>query len=279
MDALIHRISAWDGLMLHVHEWRGSDVGLPVLCLPGLVRTGGDFAHVAAALGAERRMIAVDYPGRGASGRSARPARYAPEACLRDVMDVCAALHVHGAIAIGTSFGGLLAMGLAAARPNLLRAVVLNDVGPDIGRAGGEFVRWFVGHDPALETLEACVALLRARLPPMSLEGDAAWREMAMLTYAPGSDGRWHPVWDTRIAKLLDAAVPDLWTLFGALDHLPLMLIRGAESDILLPETVDRMRAARPDMTLVTIAGIGHAPSLIEAETLAALRQFLGLWA
>ena len=96
--------------------------------------------------------------------------RYAPEPCVRDVMDVCAALHMHHAVVIGTSFGGLLAMGLAAARPSLIRAVMLNDIGPDIGSEGADFVRDFVGNDPALESLEACVAFLRANLPPMSLD-------------------------------------------------------------------------------------------------------------
>ena len=101
----------------------------------------------------------MDYPGRGGSGWTRQIERYAPEACLRDVLDVCAALHVHQAVAIGTSFGGLLAMGLAAASPGLIRAAVLNDIGPDIGPDGAEFVRDFVGVDPALDSLEACIAI------------------------------------------------------------------------------------------------------------------------
>ncbi len=121
-----------------------------------------------------------------ASGRAADVNRYAPEACVRDIMDACAALHIHQAVVIGTSFGGLLGMGLAAARPGLVRAVVLNDIGPDIGTDGADFVRDFVALDPALESLDACVAFLRADLPPMSLDTDAAWRRMAELTYQSG---------------------------------------------------------------------------------------------
>lgn len=142
MDPLIHRISAWDRLPIHVLEWRmpgqrgtgpsGTDFLPAILCLPGLVRTGADFEVVAPAIGPGRRVIAIDYPGRGRSGRSRDVNRYAPEACLRDVMDACAALHIDHAVAIGTSFGGLLTMGLAAARPGLIRAAVLNDIGPDI---------------------------------------------------------------------------------------------------------------------------------------------------
>jgi pimeloyl-ACP methyl ester carboxylesterase len=275
VDSIIHRISAWDGLMLHVREWSDGDHLPPVVCLPGLVRTAGDFTWLAATISAGRRVIAVDYPGRGGSGRAAEVTRYSPEACARDVMDICAALHIHHAVLIGTSFGGLLAMGLATARPGLVRAVVLNDIGPDVGSDGADFVRNFVGSDPALESLEACVTLLRAALPPMSLNTDAGWRRMAELTYQPGADGRWHPVWDTRIARLLGGPIPDLWSLFGALAHLPVLLVRGSVSNILLAGTVSRMQAAHPGMEVVTLPGIGHAPTLQEPPALAAIQRFL----
>jgi pimeloyl-ACP methyl ester carboxylesterase len=272
----MHRITAWDGLPLVVREWRRDEpVRAPLLCLPGLVRTGGDFQWLARVFSAGRRVIAPDYAGRGGSGRTRDVTRYAPEACLRDVLDVCAALHVHGAIAVGTSFGGLLALGLAAARPSLLRGVVLNDIGPEIGDAGAAFVRRFVAVDPALPGEDSCVRYLRAMLPPLSLQTEDDWRMMARLTYGPAADGRWRPLWDTRIAALLNGKVPDLWTLFGGLAHLPLLVLRGEESNILLAETVERMRAMRPDMTAVTVPGIGHAPTLAEPVVLAALRDFL----
>jgi pimeloyl-ACP methyl ester carboxylesterase len=277
---MIHLIRAWDGLPIHVREWRdlrcnGGDGLPPILCLPGLVRTGADFETLVPAIIRGRRVITVDYAGRGASGRSADVSRYAPEPCVRDVMDVCAALHIHHAVVIGTSFGGLLAMGLAAARPNLVRAVVLNDIGPDIGSEGADFVRDFVGEDPALESLEACVTFLRAKLPPMSLDTDAAWRRMAELTYQPGPDGRFHPVWDTAIAQLLRRSPPDLWPLFGALSHLPILLVRGAVSNILLPTTAARMQEVHGAMTVVTLPDIGHAPILTEPPALAAIQGFL----
>jgi pimeloyl-ACP methyl ester carboxylesterase len=276
MDALIHRISAWDGLQLAVREWDGGDAATPILCLPGLIRTGEDFAELAQALGAGRRVVALDYAGRGASGRSRNVARYAPEACLRDVLDICAALHLHQVAVIGTSFGGLLAMGLAAARPTLLRAVVLNDIGPDIGTAGAGLVRWFVANDPALPDLDACAAFLRAHLPPLSLRTEAAWRRMAALTYQQGADGRFHPRWDMAIARLLDAPPPPLWALFGALSHVPLQLVWGEASDILSAATIARMRDERPDLAVASLPGVGHAPVLTEPPVLRALAAFLG---
>jgi pimeloyl-ACP methyl ester carboxylesterase len=275
LDAIVHRLSAWDGFSLVVREWRDGNVRAPLLCLPGIVRTSGDFQTLADAVGAGRRVVAPDYAGRGLSGRSRDISRYAPEACLRDVLDICAALHLHGAVVIGTSFGGLLSMGLAATRPSLFRAVVLNDVGPDLGREGTDFVRQFIGDDTAFADIDAAVAHLRTVLPPLSLDGDAAWRSMAALTYAPDDDGMLRPGWDTRIARLLNGKTPDLWPLFGALLHLPLLLVRGEASDILLPATVARMQATHPDMAVVSLPGIGHAPTLGEPVIVAALRAFL----
>lgn len=275
MDAIVHRLSAWDAFSLVVREWRDGNSRTPLLCLPGIVRTSGDFEALAHAVGAGRRVIAPDYPGRGLSGRSRDISRYAPEACLRDVLDICAALHLHKVIAIGTSFGGLLSMGLSAARPSLFRAVVLNDVGPELGSEGTEFVRRFIGNDIAFPDIDAAVAHLRALLPPLSLDGDAAWRAMAALTYAPDGDGMLRPVWDTRIARLLNGKTPDLWPLFAGLAHLPLLLVRGEASDILLPTTVARMQAMRPDMAIVALPAIGHAPTLAEPEIITALHAFL----
>jgi pimeloyl-ACP methyl ester carboxylesterase len=275
MEPLTRSVPAWDGLPLRIRIWDNGDRLPPILCLPGLVRTAGDFDTVVPLFAEGRRIVALDYAGRGGSGRSSDVTRYAPEACLRDVLDVCAALHLHNVMIIGTSFGGLLAMGLATARPLLLRGVVLNDVGPEIETAGAEFVRKFVAWDPALESLDACVTFLKRHLPPLSLFSVSDWRAMAALTYEPGADGRYHPVWDTAIARLLNGKHPDLWPLFGALAHVPVLLVHGEVSTMLSLETVSAMRARRPDMTVVTVPGIGHAPILTEAVVRDALRDFV----
>jgi pimeloyl-ACP methyl ester carboxylesterase len=275
MEPLTRILSAWDGLPLCLRIWDDGDRLPPILCLPGLVRTADDFDPVVPVFGEGRLVVSLDYAGRGGSGRSPDVMRYAPEACLRDVLDVCAALHLRRVSVVGTSFGGLLAMGLAVARPALLRGVVLNDVGPEIGSEGADFVRRFVGLDPALQSLDACVAFLKERLPPLSLASVEDWRTMAALTYAPGADGRFHPVWDIAIARLLRRPAPDLWPLFGALAHVPVLLVRGAVSTLLLPATVAKMRGKRPDMRVATVPEVGHAPVLTEAPARDMLRAFL----
>lgn len=268
-------VSAWDGLALAVELWGEDNGPTPLLCLPGIVRTVRDFAALPGFL-RSRPIVAMDYAGRGASARAADPARYAAEACLRDVLDVCAALHLQRAIVIGTSFGGLLAMGLATARPGLLHGVVLNDIGPEIAADGADFVRRFIAIDPALPDLDSAAIYLRDMLPDLSLRGLDEWRQMARLTYAPDQAGIWRPVWDTRIARLLNGRTPDLWALFGAPAHVPLLLLHGGRSNVLRAETVAAMRAARPDMDVTVLPDVDHAPTLSEPAASDALRTFVG---
>jgi pimeloyl-ACP methyl ester carboxylesterase len=267
-------IHAWDGLTLHIQEW-GEGPLLPLLCLPGLVRTTGDFADFAGRYGGERRIVSLDYAGRGESGRSQDVARYRPENCLRDVLDVCAALHLHRVVVIGTSFGGLLAMGIAVMRPGLLAGVLLNDVGPELGAAGAAFLRRFIADDPALPDLAQCAAHLRQRLPYLSLTTEAQWQHFAHLTYRLGPDGKYHPRWDTAIAELLDPPVRDLWPLFDALVGIPVLLVRGTHSNLLLAPAVEKMRMRRSDMEVADIEGVGHAPTLAEPASIRAIDRFL----
>ena len=274
MEPLIRIVAGWDQLPLCVRIWYNGDHLPPILCLPGLVRTGADFDAVVPLFAEGRRVVALDYAGRGGSGRSPDVMRYAPEACLRDVLDVCAALHLHRVMVVGTSFGGLLAMGLAAARPGLLRGVVLNDVGPDIETAGAGFVRDFVALDPAGESLDECVTFLKPRLTPLTPATDDDWLALAAQNYERGADGRYHPVWDIAIARLLNGKTPDLWPLFGALAHVPVLLVRGEVSTLLSLATVGAMQARRRDMTVVTVPGVGHAPILTEAAVRDPLRDF-----
>lgn len=270
--------SAWDGLSLYVREWSAlPDADRPtLLCLPGLARTSADFARIGARLSTTWRVLAIDYAGRGKSGRSRDVRRYAAEACVTDVLDLAAALHLERVVALGTSFGGLLAMGIAAARPGLLRAVVLNDIGPEIGSTGQAFIRRFLAESPDLKSLDACAEHLKRVLPHLGIATEEGWREVARSTYGPTADGQWAPLWDTRIVRLLDAPVPDLWPFFGALVHVPVLLVRGAQSDILLPETVARMQREHPRLTRLELPGIGHAPTLAEPAAIAALDAFLG---
>lgn len=272
-------VSTRDGLRLAATEWPGERHRAPLLCLPGICRTARDFGALAARHAGRRRVVALDHVGHGESARAADAQRYAPEALIRDVLDAMAALHLHGVVLVGTSFGGLAAMAIGALRPRSLAAVALNDIGPAIEPAGRAAVVDFIGRDPAFASLADATAWLREHHPPLPLLDEAGWRAFADRTYAQGEDGRWHPRWDIRIGQQAvgDAAgePPDLWGFFGALRRLPLMLVHGEASTLLTAATVAAMRRARPDMTVVSLPGTGHAPTLDEPAAIAALDAFI----
>jgi pimeloyl-ACP methyl ester carboxylesterase len=273
-------LSTRDGLAMSALDWPGPADRAPVLVLSGICRTALDAAAIAAHQAGKRRVVALEYVGHGESARAADPARYRPEALIRDVLDAMAALHLHGVPVVGTSFGGLCAMAISVMRPAAVSAVVLNDIGPRIEPVGREAVVEFIGTDPAFADFAAALAWFRARHPPMALLDEAGWRDFCARTYAEGPDGRWHPRWDIRVAQQAvgDAAgpPPDLWPFFGALATRPLLLVWGEESALLSAATVAGMRRAAPGMGVVALPGTGHAPTLGEAPAAAAIADFLG---
>jgi pimeloyl-ACP methyl ester carboxylesterase len=153
----------------------------------------------------------------------------------------------------------------------------MNDVGPRIEPAGLVVVREVIGRDPAFADYDEAAAFLHRTLPPLAID-EAGWRTVAEKTYKRGEDGRLHPRWDTRVVEALRTENPgatELWPLFGALAHVPLLLFWGQESKLLTASTVARMREARPDMAVAGLPGIGHAPRLVEPLAVAALDRFL----
>ncbi|NKC30374.1 alpha/beta fold hydrolase [Falsiroseomonas selenitidurans] len=276
MSARRIAFTARDGLVLSALDHPGPEHRTPLLCLPGLTRSAEDFDDLAARHAGRRRVLALDHAGHGESARAREVSRYGIEDSLRDVLDAMAALHCHRAVLVGTSFGGILGMVLGVVRPTVLAGVVLNDVGPVLQPVGLESVQDLVGRDPALPGLDAAVAHLKDRLPPLVMDAPA-WQRFAARTFRPGPDGAWHPRWDIRIARAMGAGgpMPDLWPAFGALAHAPLLLLRGEVSGLLSRETADAMRAARPDMAFAEIPATGHCPTLEEPAAVAALDAFL----
>jgi pimeloyl-ACP methyl ester carboxylesterase len=272
-------LSARDGLRLSAMEWPGPAERTPLLCLTGICRTARDYAALAARHAGRRRVVALDYAGHGDSARATDPHRYAPEALIRDVLDMMAALHLHRVALVGTSFGGLAAMAIGVMRPASLAAVALNDIGPAIEPLGREAVVDFIGRDPEFASMDEAIAWLRVHHPPLPLLDDAGWRAFAERTYEPGADGRLHPRWDIRVGEQAvgpDAGPPpDLWPFFGSLSRLPMMLVWGEASRLLSAATVAAMARARPDMGVVALPGTGHAPTLDEPSAVAALDAFL----
>lgn len=278
-------VSASDGLALHARDYGPRlSSALTVVCLPGLTRNSTDFHHLATALAGDaerpRRVLALDYRGRGLSAYDLDWRRYDLRIELNDVLQVLTAAGVSEAVLVGTSRGGLLTMALCAARPALLRAAVLNDIGPVIENAGLARIRGYVGKLPEPRDLADGARILRERnvreFPGLSEE---AWRVFAR--------GTWHEE-DGRVALSSDRALmrtlepldltkpqPPLWSLFEGLKRVPLLLLRGENSDLLSAETLDAMARVHPSLEAITVPGQGHAPLLLGDDLLGQIRTFI----
>jgi pimeloyl-ACP methyl ester carboxylesterase len=277
-------ITSADGLRLHVREYGdGPSPRLPVVCLPGLTRTTEDFDVLAAALAANRaaprRVLALDYRGRGLSDHDRDPKNYALPVELADVIAVLDALAATPAVIVGTSRGGLLAMLLAVARPDAIAGTVLNDIGPVIEPGGLMRIKNYVGKLPQPACFAEGAEILRGiadgQFPNVSDAGwlaaaKRAWRETGgrlVLTYDPGLAHNF-------ASLTFDQPMPAMWPQFEALAQKPLMVIRGANSDLLSADTVHAMQARAPAMETLVVADQGHAPLLAEPDLIVRITAF-----
>ena len=279
-------ISAPDGLRLHARCYGArSAPTLPVVCLPGLARTAADFDTLGQALASDarrpRRVIALDYRGRGQSEYDRDPAHYNFQVELADLLAVMAALDAARAILIGTSRGGILAMLLAAVRPTAIAGVVLNDIGPVIEPKGLMRIKGYVGKLPQPRSFEEGGEILRrlfdAQFPKLTADD---WIASARRAFRQ-ENGALLPTYDVKLAQTLEGVdfekpFPPLWQQFDALKDSPMMVIRGANSDILSPATVEAMRARRSTLETIEVPDQGHAPLLAEADMIARIADFAG---
>jgi pimeloyl-ACP methyl ester carboxylesterase len=277
-------VSAPDGLRLHARCYGARSAGaLPAVCLPGLARTAADFEALAETLASDasrpRRVIALDYRGRGQSEYDRDPANYNFQVELADLLAVMAALDATPAILIGTSRGGILAMLLAAVRPSAIAGVVLNDIGPVIEPKGLIRIKGYVGKLPQPRSFEEGAEILRRlfdhQFPKLTHED---WLASARRTFRQ-ENGALVPTYDVKLAKTLEGVdfekpFPPLWPQFDALGHCPMMVIRGANSDILSPATVAAMAARRTELETLEVPDQGHAPLLAEAGVIARIVDF-----
>jgi pimeloyl-ACP methyl ester carboxylesterase len=274
-------VTAQDGLRLHVCAYGArASAALPVVCLPGLARTAADFESLALTLSNNRQVLAVDYRGRGKSDYDHNPANYNLQVELADLLAVLSAFGIGRAVFIGTSRGGILTMLLAVARPTAIAGCVLNDIGPVIELSGLMRIKSYVGKLPQPASfLEAADVLQRRFGSHFPKWGDADWLAFAHRTFKE-ANGRLLPDYDIKLATILDGVtaerpLPPLWKEFDALAGLPMMVVRGTNSDILSAATVEAMRARRCSLAVVEVADEGHTPRLSDSQTVGRLAAFV----
>ena len=273
------RLAAQDGLSLYYRDY-GDPLSprLPLVCLTGLTRNSADFADLADRHAKERRILCLDYRGRGRSAYDSDWRNYDPRIYVSDIVHLLAANDVPRAVVVGTSLGGVLTMALAVLKPTALAAAVLNDIGPDVVPGGLVRIMAYIGTDHPQPDWLAAAHYLQKLLPTMSIRGEAGWVKMAKATFRAGDDGLLHFDWDVKLAKPMLAqanSVPDLWPYFAALRPVPTLVLRGVISDVLSAETFERMARIKPDLERVSVPNSGHTPTLNEPEAAAAIDAFI----
>ncbi|MFC4172817.1 alpha/beta fold hydrolase [Microvirga sp. GCM10011540] len=277
-------VSAADGLRLYARDY-GPEIGgaLPVVCLPGLARTSGDFHELAEALSRDearpRRVLSLDYRGRGRSDWDEDWRNYDVRIELNDTLQVLTAAGIDQAVFVGTSRGGLITMALGAIRPTLLRGAVLNDVGPVIDGKGLVRIRSYVGKLPQPRTMQEAGQILKrisdAQFPRFTEE---QWEKLARGTWHENGDGL-RLNYDPKLMKTLEAIdlempLPILWPLFEGLAPVPVLAVRGGNSDLLSAETLRAMQEKHPRLTAITVPDQGHAPAF-EGDLIEAVRRLI----
>jgi len=269
-----------DGLRLHYRDFAGPEGKPPIICIPGLTRNARDFEGVAGRLSGEWRVICVDLRGRGESAYAKDAMTYVPLTYLQDIEALIRELDLQRFVLFGTSLGGLITMLLAAAGQTRIAGAMINDIGPDLDTRGLERIRGYVGRSQSWPTwLHAARYFAEAQrevFPAWALD---QWLVFAKRICKLNSNGRIVFDYDMRIAepfKLPGGATGfDLWGAFAGLKNVHSLVVRGALSDLLSAETVDRMTAENPAMESVIVPNVGHAPTLEEPEAVAAIDQLL----
>lgn len=288
----LHRMAYW--------EWGDPDNDHVVVCVHGLTRTGRDFDLLARALADHCRVVCPDVAGRGHSDWLINPAGYVVPQYVADMVTLIAQLRPGRLDWVGTSMGGLIGMALAGAataspalrpvrgewglgsRPDIpLGRMVLNDVGPALDADGLARIADYVGQEVHLQSFAAAVDYVRSMSLGFGPHDAAGWADLTRDVFHE-FQGQWIKHYDLRMAEPFAQQTPEALAaaeavLWQAWDHLalPVLILRGAQSDILSPDTLTAMLARNAHARSVIFDGVGHAPTLRSADQIGAVRDFL----
>lgn len=280
-----HRVGYW--------EWNQTgQVGHPhvIVCVHGLTRQGRDFDVLAQALSHHARVICPDVAGRGQSDWLADPMAYGVPQYAFDMLVLLTQVHAQYPIAqldwVGTSMGGLIGMAVAGtpdlALPVPIRRLLLNDVGPRLEWSALQRIGTYVGQSPRFASVEEGAAWLRVQSADFGPHTDAQWLALSEPMLRPGPEGGFVLHYDPKIAVPMQGMTQEqvvqgealLWNLYDAITAQTLVL-RGAKSDLLTAQTVQEMAQRGPKAHSVTLEGVGHAPTLVQPEQVALVKEFL----
>jgi pimeloyl-ACP methyl ester carboxylesterase len=259
-------------------EWGDPANPRVLLCVHGLTRCARDFDSLARAMAGHYRVVCPDVPGRGLSGWLKNPMEYQLQTYVADMVTLLARLGADRVHWVGTSMGGMIGMALASLAGTPVQKLVLNDVGPVITAVSLARIGEYLGKAPAFPDFAAAVRYIRAVAAPFGAHSDAEWSALTEHVTRRQADGSYCMRYDPAIAVPFNAAAPDrdieLWSYYDAI-RCPTLVIRGASSDLLRRETAQEMAARGPRARTVEIPDVGHAPTLMHADQIAIVRDFL----
>jgi pimeloyl-ACP methyl ester carboxylesterase len=266
-----------DGLTLYYRAYGRPDaLGVPLVCLPGLTRTSRDFEDIAEAVCDERPVLCPDLRGRGKSAYDPNYNNYSVVVELEDVIHMMDQESVAGTVFLGTSRGGIITMLMASMHPERLQGAILNDVGPEVSPEGLARISSYVGKTATPASWQDAARMMKevsqSQYPTLT---DPEWERYARRVFRD-EDGKPEYDYDLKIGDTLRAEPPgDMWPLFRSLKPIPILVLRGECSDILSAETVEKMKAEKPDLEAVVVKERGHVPLLNEPEAESAILSFL----
>jgi len=270
----LHRMAYW--------EWGDRANPRVLVCVHGLTRQGRDFDTLAQALADDYRVVCPDVVGRGRSDWLADPMGYQLPQYVGDMVTLLARVNAQTLDWVGTSMGGLIGLGLAAQAGAPLRRMVLNDVGPTIEPLALMRIGQYLGVPARWATLDEAADAMWTISQGFGAHTRAQWLALTEPQLVRDDQGFYKPRYDPGIAAPFRAITPEiaaagealLWQAWDGLT-LPVLLLRGALSDLLSPATAQAMTQRGPRARLVELPGVGHAPTLVQPEQVAVVRDFL----
>ena len=274
----------WQAFVQHFHRVRYIERGEPgapktVVCVHGLLRNSHDMDFLARQLSYRWRVVCPDIPGRGSSdwlNELSEDAGYNYPQYMIDATALVARLGVDAVDWVGTSMGGLLGMMLAAQPNSFIRRLVMNDVGPFVPASVAEHVSTYVSLNLDFDTTAEIDAYLREIYAGFGNLTAAQWRHVARHSQRRKPNGHLGLAFDPAIGLPYKPPFKDvdLWSLWDAI-RCPVLVLRGENSTVLLPEVAEETTRRGPRASLRIIPGCGHAPALMSAEQIAIVEDWL----
>lgn len=262
-------------------QWGETNNPKVLLCVHGLTRTGRDFDFLAQALSNDYRVICPDVFGRGESDWLTQPENYNLFFYAAGILGLLEQLQITQLDWLGTSMGGLIGMIIASAPNSPIRRLIINDVGPFISQQGMQRVAgYLLKEKPIFADLVEAEKYVRETYQPFGDLTDEQWQHLTKYSVKSLAEGGYILNYDPQISYPYQKTPIDslkqqeFWEFWKGI-NCPILLLHGQDSDLLSPSTITEMQAIQPEMKVISFPYVGHAPALMDASQIRAVKTWL----